>query len=81
MRNKNDVLTEVGKQTFLKVVKSQIHEFSVSFCCRQSAHFLGMQVRKSQTRKFLQKNTYCITTLSQDSPISCIYAWFFHTDM
>jgi hypothetical protein len=48
MRNINDVLTEVGKQTFLKVFKSQIHKFSVSFCYRQSANFLGMRVRKSQ---------------------------------
>ncbi len=56
MRNKNYVLTEVGKQTLLKVFKSQIRNFFVSFCYRQSSNFLGMRVRK-QARKFLQKNT------------------------
>jgi hypothetical protein len=55
---------EVGKQTCLKVrIKSQIRKFWGSFRYRKSEIFLGVPVRKSQIRKFLQKTTIlCLKT-------------------
>jgi hypothetical protein len=43
---------EMGKQTFLKVCKSQIRKFLGLFRNRKFANFLGKPVRKSQKSKF-----------------------------
>jgi hypothetical protein len=69
---------------FLKIGKSQICKFVLSFRRRKSTNFLGLPVSKTHIRKifviklhianrlFLQ-NTHKLTTLSQSSPKSCLF--------
>jgi hypothetical protein len=47
-------LEEMGKQTFLKVRKSQIRKNLGSFRYRKFANFLVVPVRKLQIRKFYE---------------------------
>ncbi len=46
------IWSEVGKQTFLEVRKSQFRKFLGSFRNRKSVIFLSVLVRNSQIRNF-----------------------------
>jgi hypothetical protein len=86
MLTSSTLITEAKANNFFyKFHKSQIRKFLSSFCCRESANFVGVPVRKSQIKNFItnlkfpnpQIASKYRTTLSQNDAKSRLCKPFF----